>query len=697
MSQTVRFLLVLEGLGLLGAPLAARALPRLPGAGAGLGRVLALLLLGWGVWLAASLGVPNGAGLLVGVVLLLAGGALVAHRSRSAAPTNPFRRRLLIAGELLFVLAFLVGVWAVSGTPDVWGTEKPMDMAIVNATIVADHFPPHDPWLAGAQLNYYYLGQLMVGLLIRLTGVEPSQGYNLGLATVFALVVSTTFAVSATLAEAGRRQGLALPRPLLAGAVAVVLLALMGNLRGGWEALGRPDSLGSFDWFGASRVVPNTINEFPAFSFQVGDLHAHLLAVPLTLLALAFALQVAIAGRGRWWTTACAALTLGILYAVNSWSWPVMVGLFAATVLAWPRERTRTATWGAGVVALGIVLVLPFIVDFDPNAGGFGLVATATREPLSAFLRHHAVMEGALLWIVLVPLALQARRAPRAVAGAAALTAVVVLVLLDARLSGAALAAALALGALVVALQRGRPPAERFAWLLVSAGLVCLAGPEIAYVRDEFDGTQYVRMNTVFKLGYQAWLLLAVAGGLAVAAARAWLPRVWPRRAWLAVATGLMLVGLAYPVAAYEARRVDDRPRTLEGRAGMPFSTAGDLEAMDWLRAHAAGDAVLAEAVGDDYNQLGQGRMSTFTGRPAVLGWQGHELQWSHDVGTRRADVAALYRSGDPAQVRAIADRYGVDYVVVGAIELRTYGPPGAVTTLGRRVFARAGTAIYRV
>ena len=53
---------------------------------------------------------------------------------------------------------------------------------------------------------------------------------------------------------------------------------------------------GDYDWFAVSRVIPDTINEFPAFSFTLGDLHAHVLAIPFTLLALAFALQVALDG-----------------------------------------------------------------------------------------------------------------------------------------------------------------------------------------------------------------------------------------------------------------------------------------------------------------------------------------------------------------------------------------------------------------
>ena len=59
------------------------------------------------------------------------------------------------------------------------------------------------------------------------------------------------------------------------------------------------------------------------------------------------------------------------------------------------------------------------------------------------------------------------------------------------------------------------------------------------------------------------------------------------------------------------------------------------------------------------------------------MGWQGHEVQWQHDPGTRAEDVKTLYTTTDVNAARALIDRYGIDYVVSGPIEQTTYGDAG--------------------
>jgi uncharacterized membrane protein len=203
----------------------------------------------------------------------------------------------------------------------------------------------------------------------------------------------------------------------------------------------------------------------------------------------------------------------------------------------------------------------------------------------------------------------------------------------------------------------------------------------------------------VFKLGYQAWLLLAVAAACALPWATAHLPRrAWP--VWATGAAVALLLGAVYPYAGTYARKdAFARSPTLDGLGWLRESSPGDPPAMAWLRSNTAGNAVVLEAVGEDYSAFGHARISTFTGRATVLGWPGHELQWDHDAGSREDDVSQLYVTTDLTEARELIARYGVDYVVYGPIERTTYGDAGLAKWdgLGEQVFDREGTTIWRL
>ena len=206
------------------------------------------------------------------------------------------------------------------------------------------------------------------------------------------------------------------------------------------------------------------------------------------------------------------------------------------------------------------------------------------------------------------------------------------------------------------------PPALRAVWVLIAAGVACLLGPELLYVRDEFDGGALFRMNTVFKLDYQAWVLLRHRGDrrarLVADVAAAPLRPAAGRRGIAAVALAGALV---YPIAGTYARKGGfDRAPTLDGLGWLRDRAPGDVEAIAWLNDHAAADAVVLESVGEDYSAFGHARISTFTGLPTVLGWPGHELQWGHDAGTRLQDVATLYETTSTTEARELLDRYGI-------------------------------------
>ncbi|MDA0137968.1 DUF2298 domain-containing protein [Solirubrobacter deserti] len=730
MLDAVGLFVLIEVVGLAATPLAALVLGRLPGAGLAFGKVLGLLLVTWLIWLAASLGIaPYGRGLIIGVIVLVAlAGLLVGLRLRSldpesrsrrlrrlALPEDPVRRRLFWGAELVFVAVYALGVLFAASAPDVWNTEKPMDMAFITAINASDSFPPHDPWMSGETLNYYYFGHVVFAWPLQLLGLRPDAGYLLSWGLLLALTATAVYAFCGTLwASAREHLGEMAPRggPVLAGLVGAALVAVLGNLAGVRAWMNAEDPPSDYAWFDPSRVIPDTINEFPAFSFILGDLHAHVIALPFTVLAIAFALQVALHGpRGdALWRSAAevlaAAIAIGALYAINTWSYPVAAGLLAAALIVWlrsPEARGRTGyalVWFVLVVVASFALILPFVLQFEPESRGIGRVGT--RRDFGHWLGDMALIYGILLWPLLalyLRRLLDAQHAVRWTAWGLAASVVAGSLLASSDMTGAALVAVAMIIGVAAAVDDDVSPPARFLWVLVAGGAALLLIPELLFLRDAFDNSPLERMNTVFKAGYQAYLVLGLAAGAALPWAAVWLPRwLWPP--WAAGMAVLLVLGLVYPYAAGYARTngYANAP-TLDGLKWLKTNSPGDPAAMEWIRANTDGDAVILEAFGEDYSAFGHARISTFTGRPTVMGWAGHEVQWQHDPGQRSAEIQVLYTTTDTTAAQSLIDKYGIDYVVVGPIEQTTYGDAGTAKwdQLGERVFSAEGTTVWRL
>jgi uncharacterized membrane protein len=112
---------------------------------------------------------------------------------------------------------------------EIGGTEQPMDLMYLNATLNSEEYPPKDPWLAGEPASYYYFGYLQSGVLTAVADVPASTGYNLSLAYTFAAsaagIGSLGFALARwMLGSRGKNWAMG------AGALAVVLLSGAGLL-----------------------------------------------------------------------------------------------------------------------------------------------------------------------------------------------------------------------------------------------------------------------------------------------------------------------------------------------------------------------------------------------------------------------------------------------------------------------------------
>jgi len=582
-------------------PLAALLFAGFPDRGYLVARGLGWLLAGWLLWVGASVGVVQNtvqaswwALLIVGVI-----SAVVFRMTRGRFLEFVKQRRgLLLFEEGLWTSAFLIFVLVRIANPDLWqpwfGGEKFMEFAFLNGILRSPTFPPVDPHFAGGFINYYYFGIYLVAYGIKLTGLYAEVAYNLAIPTLFALTVGNAFSVAHAAWSRRRPQtervtatrgwdgvGRALLAPFL--------VTIVGNLEGfaqvarqvaerssfqpvsalPWVratlagfggfvelAMGRI-ALPGYDFWGPSRVIPATINEFPYWSFLFADLHPHMIGIPFSLLFLAALLSLWIGygndRRGTAMRWVLLAFLLGTLAAINLWELPTYFGLgVLALLVAELRSRGRVRLLqvsGIAVAYLGLAVIffLPFFRTYV-NVGASGPGWVRAGDPLGSWL----LMWGTLGFIVASGLAFFAYRAggprtptqpellrapgiggvarwvgislrrferlPRVwylhrlvvkqptvayLLGVACVPMLLGVALLGWVLERQVFALCIALLAVGLPLLWERPreldEGAAYGVLLGVTGLAVLAGTQIVYLKDFLQGGDWYRMNTLFK------------------------------------------------------------------------------------------------------------------------------------------------------------------------------------------------------
>ena len=771
MSSFLIWLLVVELVGLIAFPLAYALFKRLPDRGATLCKVLGILLVSYALWLIGLAGwAPHSQITVWALVLALAvvSGWIAWRKRRDLWEFVKRERWHLLAGEAVF-LAVLIGWTLIAAqVPAINHTEKPMDFGFLNALLGATGYPPEDFWLAGHPVNYYHFGHLAMSGLTKLSGLPPNITYNLSIALIPALASIAVYGLMYNLIRLTGASRLKTGLFSLAGPVFVGLISnLVGILHffqtrgwGGyafWDWIGIKDlrAIGSggffpdqFNWWWRdTRVIDTVVNgrsldytitEFPFFSFLLGDLHAHVMALPFIALALGLLLNVLLFKtppglawlRRNPWECATIALSIGALGFINTWDIPTLSTLFLAVLLLTGLRHKDAglgsallgvAIVGLPILAAAVVLFLPFYLNLESQAAGIVPLREVSTRPL-----HFLLIWGLFLAIAAAVLIRQlsslpstGRRTDSFVSIALAITALPFLIwavmvlpletfdngLYSAlTLVGSRLAKLLPILAVVglavysvLARARTGPTPLVFALALTALGFYLLMGAELFYVEDFFP----LRMNTVFKLYYQSWLLLAVASAFGV---YYWFSQPLPKLlalkvadyAWVGLVSVLVLCSLYYPVgAALDRIQASSDPPTLDGLAFIKKSAPDEYDAILQLRGHAP-RGVLVEAVGSSYSEFG--RVASSTGLPSILNWPGHEAQWrgSHlPLAGREEDVTAIYQSNNPTELAVLLDKYDVRYVYLGARERAKYGPIDEEKFLqSMQVYFRSGDVV---
>lgn len=767
-------------------PILRHLLPGLPDGGYALARTTGLLVFAYLAWLAGSIGLSYSR-LVIALIylLLLVAGLIMAVKDRRSL-SHEFKQnwRYLLIVELLALAFFSVDLLIRFGNPDLWhpwkGGERPMDFSYFNAILKSTAFPPYDPWFAGGYLNYYYFGFVFLGTLVKLLGITPAVGYNLILPTVFSMLGLGAFGVVYNLVESWRRgrpqdrtdwtasRSISPWFSILSGLLGAVGLAVIGNLgtvrmifqgyqrlaapggviedaailtRWVWAVRGffmslagesLPYALGDWYWL-PSRAIPapgdvEPITEFPFFTVIFGDPHAHLFALPITLLVLGWCLAMVV-GQLRWrsWLAALGSLligglAIGALRPTNTWDFYPYLALGALAVAYPLAVHFQLPEWVArrfppllelpvsiqrilvaALGALGLILVAHLL--YQPYAYWYGLgyseidLWEGTRTPLTAYFTHWLVFLFPIVtwmfwetvqWMAATPLSALRRLEPYknwVITGALLLLALIFITMaLGAGFAWLVLPLAAWAGVLI--LRPGLPDVKRFLLFLVGAGLLLTLMVEIIVLVGDIG-----RMNTVFKFYLQVWtffsLIAAAALGWLWLALPTWKPswRSFFQFSMLVLLSGAALYPLMAGMAKIKDRMAPAAPHTLDSMAYMEYATYGerwgemdlsqDYDAIQWLLYNVQGSPVIVEANLRDLYRWGS-RMSVYTGLPGVTGWEWHQQQQrnvlpANWVSERIAEIDEFYLTTDDAVAQRFLEKYNVAYIILGQQERGLY------------------------
>ncbi|MDR3239381.1 MAG: DUF2298 domain-containing protein, partial [Clostridiales bacterium] len=708
-------------------------------------KAVGLAIAGYMTWLLASIKILPFSLWAVYLVLaaFLAANIFLSKKNKAyqAFITDSEFRKRAVAQEALFII--LLAFWAfLRGLkPDIIGEEKFMDFGFLKSILRSEYFPPLDMWYARMPINYYYLGQYYAAYLTKISGVDSVISYNLMMATLFALSFMEAHSIGQFLFQI-YRQNLQNASPgswrpyqhaeTICGLLSGALICLGGNLHTFIYAWMAKDPERAY-WFpdatryiGYNPVVETdgTIHEFPLYSFVVSDLHAHVINMLFVLTVIGAAIAVAMEIMTRVRTPAGAApkmveakdaesapsstlygtlvkicprpgfflilFLIGLFPATNFWDFPIYIVVTGAIYLYANLKRGQYSLKSIGITILQVLLtalvsyvvMLPFQMNFEVISAKIAFVTIRSRFYQLFVLYGYQIIFFAMLLAEAVILS----RKPDAKGTVG----------VGKKAKGNKKSGLVESGAFYVPAQdTGKHgligfleklnPADGIALILFICAIGLIILPELIYVVDIYPNNP--RANTMFKLCYQAFIMLGLSVGYTY-------PRLYLNKEKSIsfphiAALFLLFCAFIYPFysirgwygslhfSAYKGLNGIQYMRTHEEKldeaedAPMVRILEDDYEIIEYIRQNVRGQPTIAEA--NDLSYTAYGRVAAATGLPDIFNWYTHQQLWRNsqtDLFQERIDdISALYTSDDPKAIQQVLRKYDVQYIVVGKLE----------------------------
>lgn len=614
----------------------------------------------------------------IGCIVLIAGLLYTVKYRKFRGSTN-FDFSKEYAPILVWIAAFSFFNYLCLLWPDFYQLgERLRDYALISS-VVNSPITAEEPWMAGTNLNYYLYWYRLGHCFHALFGLPIWQVYHQLQSFTYALFFSAAFVLFRSAASFS----------FIGALCGATLIALGSNIEGVQHFF-----TGDNNWWGPSRVIHGAIDEFPAWSFLLGDLHPHYLNLPL----LPFFACVAIRSFKIFETALSIAvfllafLMLNVVWVYNANAWDLPAALLLASfvflifIFSCPRtelgnfirkdpgfekvfETTNLIILG-GMTYLIASLVLSSL-NILPGDMPLRPVTEAVGRTKTMELVRHWGMPLALISLATI-FAIRDWRW-----SAISAIALISSATLQNGITFILVLFALNLARLFWERRNNKIDMPRLADAIFDGfgvlGLFLIIFPEFFFFDDSYGG-DIERMNTIFKAYSAAWLPLhffAFWRFAKVSSARLALNIIRASKPALAIFTAIFVGFFFKTIQLRESKGSIVEPR-VQGLSDIDRRFPGSATTIQTLAKSKPG--IILEAQGPAYDFTTH--VATLSSQPSYLGWVNHVNLLSRDyaeTGRRSQVTDSIYKEQDCIQKLALARKEGISYIVLGPLERKAY------------------------
>lgn len=502
-------------------------------------------------------------------------------------------------------------------------------------------------------------------------------------------------------------------------------------------------------WYpNATRFIYNTIHEFPMYSWVVADLHGHVLDIPIVLLTIGFLLSIFLVAEQKhslfnmqYATPIIIGFLLALMYMTNAWdslTYLMLAGLILF-YLQWERVQKEKAantthnpilpvtqlflsktgttklkhfflkhgyadlftglfTYLLIIFSSYLIFSLPFSAFFNPSQIVSGVGVLCSPKFMFEQLKNgSSVTEGIRK---IGPFLFEADHCQKSPWWQLLI------------LYGFFYFFVLSFLVFLMRVKKWAR-ADVFVMLLILASTILIIIPEFLYMKDIYPA--HYRANTMFKLVFQAFIMLSIASGyitvrvvssikyrvLSMKTSAYKVFAIIPYTLYAILTTSLLTLVFTYPFLATKSYYGELKEyQGLNGVTYLQKRHVADYEGIMWLQKHVSGQPVILEAQGDSYTDFA--RVSANTGLPTVLGWTVHEWLWrgTYDIPSPRiSEVQTLYETTELGKTKQLLEKYRIEYIFVGDLEREKYTAlqEDKFNRFGKKVFEMGTTRIYQI